>query len=69
MFQIDGEIWQPGQMGQIAAGRCSDPQMSQILVKKDDSGYGGDDLSVIDDLDSLDDPLPASSIQPDMEPR
>ena len=56
---MDGEIW--------PVGRCS--EMSQILVKKDDSGYEGDDLSVIDDLDSLDDPLPASSIQPDMETR
>ena len=34
--------------------------MSQIVARKDDSGYGGDDLSMIDDLDSLDDPLPAS---------
>ena len=34
--------------------------MSQIVARKDDSGYGGDDLSLIDDLDSLDDPLPAS---------
>ena len=41
--------------------------MSQILVKKDDSGYEGDDLSVIDDLDSLDDPLPASNIPSDMD--
>ena len=31
--------------------------MSQIVARKDDSGYGGDDLSLIDDLDSLDDPL------------
>ena len=34
--------------------------MSQIVARKDDSGYGGDDLSLIADLDSLDDPLPAS---------
>ena len=34
--------------------------MTQMAARKDDSGYGGDDLSLIDDLDSLDDPLPAS---------
>ena len=39
---------------------ASECDMSQMVARKDDSGYGGDDLSLIDDLDSLDDPLPAS---------
>ena len=34
---------------------------SSVLFKKDDSGYEGDDLSLIDDLDSLDDALAAHS--------
>ena len=51
-------------------GPVAECDLSQILVKKDDSGYGGDDLSLIDDLDSLDDPLPASNIQSNMgQPR
>ena len=51
-------------------GAVAECDLSQVLVKKDDSGYGGDDLSLIDDLDSLDDPLPASNIQSNMgQPR
>jgi len=54
----------------VTKGAVAECDLSQVLVKKDDSGYGGDDLSLIDDLDSLDDPLPASNIQSNMgQPR
>lgn len=56
------QVWFGGP-SRLHTNQCD---MSQMLVKKDDSGYEGtsegDDQSLMDDLDSLDDPLLASSM-------
>ena len=59
------QVWFGG-LGLNSRLHTNQCNMSQMLVKKDDSGYEGtsegDDQSLMDDLDSLDDPLLASSM-------
>ena len=50
-------------MSQMLLRKTDDSsKISSPVFKKDDSGYEGDDLSLIDDLDSLDDALAASNM-------
>ena len=49
-------------MSQMLLRKTDDSSKISPLFKKDDSGYEGDDLSLIDDLDSLDDALAASNM-------